>query len=91
MAVAYKKHYTEEVFDNFTLYGQPSLNSTNVFWNYYIPIINYKDETKENIIQKIKTHIPQSKARINIVYDDDKIEFFKPNKNIFPEFYIIFK
>lgn len=77
--------------DHYTIFGHPSFKSTNVFHEYYDLIMKCPGVNRLGLIEMIKTFKPLSKARIRVDYDENRIEFFKPNKYIFPEFYIEFK
>lgn len=91
MTITYNKEYITQDFSYFNLYGVPSFESTNVFWEYYNLIKSFSSAEKEEIIEKIKTHKKESKSSLNISYTERGIEFFKPKKYIFPEFYILWK
>lgn len=88
MKITYEKQYTEQRFKHFTLYQNLSFNSTNVFWEYCNLIKSSPDATKEELTEIIKNHKKTAKSRLRISYEHG-IEFFKENKYIFPEFYII--
>lgn len=83
------KSYNERHYKHFSVYGRPSFKSTNVFWEYF-DLLTFNLAEKE-ITGVIKNHKKKSKSKINISYNRDRVEFFKPNKHIFPEFYIILK
>lgn len=91
MVITYEKQYTEQKFEHFSLYSSLSFKSTNVFWEYYNFIKSFSSATKEEIINKIKTFKPNAKSKLRIRFENNEIEFFKENKYIFPEFYIILK
>lgn len=91
MIITYEKQYIEQKFDNFILYSNLSFSSTKVFWEYYNLIKSFSLATKEEITDKVETYKKTAKSEIYIRYDNKEIEFFKPNKSVFPEFYIIFK
>jgi len=91
MIITYNKQYTEDKFEHFNLYGSPSFKSTNVFLEYYNLILSLSSMTKEEITEKIKSHKKESKSDLWISYTEEGIEFFKPNKSVFGEFYILWK
>jgi hypothetical protein len=93
MKITYEKRYDETASDNFTLYGGTSYGLTNVFYEYYsvLKALAREHRAKEEVIQKIKEYKPTAKSKLRIGYSENEVEFFKPNRYIFPEFYIIFK
>jgi hypothetical protein len=91
MIVTYEKQYTEQKFDSFTLYSNLSFGSTKVFWEYYNIIKSFSLATKEEITEIIKDYKPEAKSKLRIRFENNEVEFFKENKYVFPEMYIIFK
>lgn len=99
MIITYNKQYTEQKFEHFNLYSNLSFKSTNVFWEYYNLILSFSSAlrlkaspaTKEEITEKIRTHKKESKSKLRISFREDRVEFYKMDKFIFPEFYILFK
>lgn len=89
MKITYEKQYTEQKFKHFTLYQNLSFNSTNVFWEYYNLVKSNSGATKEQLIEIIKNHKKAAKSKLRISYNERGVEFFKENKFIFPEFYIL--
>lgn len=89
MKITYEKQYTEQKFKYFTLYQNLSFSSTNVFWEYYNLVKSNSSATKEELIEIIKNHKKVAKSNLRISYGEQEIEFFKENKYIFPEFYIL--
>jgi len=89
MKITCEKQYTEQKFKHFTLYQNLSFSSTNVFWEYYNLVKNNSAVTKEELTEIIKSRKKVAKSRLRISYGEQRIEFFKENKYIFPEFYII--
>lgn len=83
------KSYNEQHYKHFSVYGRPSFKSTNVFWEYFDLLTS--NFTEKEITEVIKNYKKKSKSEIRISYNDKEIEFFKPNKYVFPEFYIILK
>lgn len=91
MIIKYSKTYSYEVErTHYKVTGIPTFKNTNVFHEYYDLIMKCPDVNKLGLIEMIKTFKPQSKAKIKICYNKNGIEFLKPNKYIFPEFYIKF-
>ncbi len=90
MKITYEKQYREQNFKNFTLYGN-GYGGTYVFTEYYDLITSYANATCEELTSVIEYYKPTAKSKLRISYDEKGIEFFKPNKYVFPEFYIIFK
>ena len=91
MVITYNKQYAERQFDNFNMYSDLSLKSTNVFWEYYNLIVHNTVSDKNQLEKLIRKHKPIAKSKLRINFEDNGIEFFKENKCIFPEFHIIFK
>ena len=89
MITTITKSYDEQHYKHFSVYGRPSFRSTNVFWEYF-DLLVFNSAEKE-ITEVIKNHKKKSKSKINISYSKDGVNFFKPNKHVFPEFYIILK
>ena len=89
MKITYEKQYTEQKFKHFTLYQNLSFSSTNVFWEYYNLVKSNSGTTKEELTELIKNHKKIAKSKIKIRYGENMTEFYKENKFIFPEFYII--
>lgn len=98
MIITYTNSYRELTFDNFTLYGD-TRDSTNIFYEYYNFIVGLssarfakgQSSQKEELTEKIKEYRPTAKSKLRISYGEEGVEFFKPNKYIFPQFYILFK
>lgn len=94
--VTYSKKYSEKERKHFTVYGDCPVSDTAVFYEYWQLINTNADKNKAQIIDLINSYIPKAKSKIRIdtnskemeVYE---IEFFRPNKYIFPQFYIRFK
>lgn len=92
MITAITKTYDYQIKrDHYIIFGHPTFKNTNIFHEYYDVIMKCPDVNRLGLIEMIETFKPLSKASICITYGEDKIEFFKPNKYIFPEFYIEFK
>lgn len=90
MIITYNKNYSESTFKHFSLFGMPSHKDTLVMDEYYhlLYVAGLKGKSWEGLLLFVKEYIPKSKARINIQYCADRIEFLKPNKIIFPVFYV---
>jgi hypothetical protein len=91
MVITYNKQYTEQKFKHFNLYSNLSFKSTNVFWEYYNLILSFSSATQEEITEKIRTYKKESRSKLRISFREDGVEFYKTDKFIFPEFYILFK
>jgi hypothetical protein len=91
MIITYNKQYREQQAVNFTFYSDFSHKTPNVFWEYKDLLTFYFFATKEEIKQKIKEFKPTAKSKCTITYTDEGIEFYKVNKNIFPEMYLLWK
>jgi hypothetical protein len=91
MTITYNKQYNEQSFEHFDLYQNLSFSTSKVFWEYYNLIKSFSSATKEEITEKIKNYKKEAKSGLGISYTEQGIEFFKPNKHIFPEFYILWK
>lgn len=89
MKITYEKQYTEQKFNHFTLYQNLSFSSTNVFWEYYNLVKNNSGATKEELIEVIRNHKKVAKSKLRVSYNERGVEFFKENKSIFPEFYVL--
>lgn len=91
MEITYNKQYRSKEYKYFTLYDNVSFNSTKVFLEYYGLIKMISNLEFEELKTVLKNYKKRSKSNLNISYSEDRIEFFKPNKQIFPEFYVIKK
>jgi len=85
------KTYTERNFQHFILFGDNPFTETQVFSEYWDLIHKNVYKNKEELTQIINDYIPKSKSKIRITSIDNEIEFFAPNKYIFPKFYIKFR
>lgn len=90
MEITYSKSYSEQIFDHFILYGS-DYGSTLVFQEYYNLLLENKNKTEEEIVSIIKNYKKTSKSNITVSFSQIGIEFFKPNKYIFPQFYIEYR
>lgn len=91
MKIEYSKKYDAKHFTHFSLHGECPIGETLVFFEYWQLITNnHLKSTKDQILDSVHSFIPKSKAKIRIDYNHNEIEFFAPNKYIFPKFYIKF-
>lgn len=91
MIVTYTKDYSELNFEYFTVRESKGVINTYVFDEYLNLIKTNGHLNKKDITELVKNWIPIAKSKLRISYNDKEIEFFKPNKYIFPQFYIVFK
>lgn len=75
---------------HYNLYGLPGFKDTNVFHEYYGIILDL-DLRCEELKEFVRTFKPTSKSRISVYLEDTRILFCKPNRSVFPVFYIQFK
>jgi len=88
MKVQHTKTYSKTNYKYFTIFDNLTLKTTNVFYEYAKLIKENNSATKEEIKQIIKDYKPEAKSKLRIDYGD-MIEFFRKDKTIFPEFYIV--
>lgn len=88
MQVTYTKSYNETIYKHVTVFDNLTLKTTNIFYEYAKLVRENNSATKEEIKQIIKEYKPEAKSKLRIDYGDT-IEFFRRDRTIFPEFYII--
>lgn len=89
------KTYRETHHNHYTLYGDCPVNDPAIFFEYWRIVYDNFKCTKDELIGLINSHVPKSKAKIRIDFNGKdmeitEIEFFAPNKYIFPKFYVKF-
>lgn len=85
------KHYKEKDLGTFILYSNGLNNETSVFYEYYTLVSSCKDLPAEDVLNTILDYKKVSKSNLRISKESNGLGFYRPNKYVFPVFYIIFK
>lgn len=86
-----REYNNEYVGNDWVLYSGLNNKVTEVFREMLFACMSNKELTFDEMVNFVKEYYKKKRSRsdLDIFYYEHKIEFMKPNKSVFPVFYIV--